>query len=290
MKPENRPKIQFEGREYDDYQATQKQRQIERAIRKLKRRKAAFEAAGLTKDAQAANIRLRRLNQEYKAFSKAAGLPEQRERTRVLYVDGTGAKKAAGPLEKTAQSDIINDTGYGGIPIAEEAIQRVPLVQPEGWSAEQAERLQAAHRDLLRAVKDKPVGTEAGAAYTPDMRLIEHKVGDASAQQIVMSRCDEPHILIHNHPSGEIFSHIDILPFAMNETMQAITAVGNSGKVYMLVKTSDYDGFRFLQAYNAARLKLKEAVSASDIEKYIAVMEEFLKGAVEYGAKFIERG
>ena len=26
MKPENRPKIQFEGREYDDYQATQKQR------------------------------------------------------------------------------------------------------------------------------------------------------------------------------------------------------------------------------------------------------------------------
>lgn len=84
MKPENRPKIQFEGREYDDYQATQKQRQIERTVRKLKRRKTAFEAAGLKDDAKAANIRLRRLNQEYKAFSKAAGLPEQRERMRVL--------------------------------------------------------------------------------------------------------------------------------------------------------------------------------------------------------------
>lgn len=86
MKPENRPKIKFEGKEYDEYQATQKQRQIERTIRKLKRRKASFEAAGLTEDAQAANIRLRRLNQEYKAFSKAAGLPEQRERIKVLYV------------------------------------------------------------------------------------------------------------------------------------------------------------------------------------------------------------
>ena len=84
MKPENRPKIKFEGKEYDDYQAAQKQRQIERTIRKQKRRKAAFEAAGLTGDAQAANIRLRRLNQAYKAFSKAAGLPEQRERLRVL--------------------------------------------------------------------------------------------------------------------------------------------------------------------------------------------------------------
>ncbi len=85
MKPENRPKTVFEGREYDDYQATQKQRQIERTVRKLKRRKAAFDAAGLTEEAKAANIRLRRLNQKYKEFSKAAGLPEQWERMKVLY-------------------------------------------------------------------------------------------------------------------------------------------------------------------------------------------------------------
>lgn len=85
MKPENRPKIKFEGREYDDYSATQKQRQIERTIRKLKRRKASFDAAGLTDEAKATNIRLRQLSKEYKAFSKKAGLPEQRERMKVLY-------------------------------------------------------------------------------------------------------------------------------------------------------------------------------------------------------------
>lgn len=85
MKPENRSKIVFEGQEYDDYQATQKQREIERTIRKLERRKASFEAAGLEEQAQAANIRLRRLSVKYRAFSKAAGLPEQRERMKVLY-------------------------------------------------------------------------------------------------------------------------------------------------------------------------------------------------------------
>lgn len=85
MKPENRPKIVFEGREYDDYQATQMQRRIERTIRKQKRLKTAYEAVGLTKEAQAANIRLRRLNEKYRQFSKAAGLPEQRERMKVLY-------------------------------------------------------------------------------------------------------------------------------------------------------------------------------------------------------------
>lgn len=86
LKGENH-KFTFEGKEYDGYSSTQKQRQVEASIRNVKRRKAAFEAAGLTEDAQAANIRLRRLRQEYRAFSKAAGLPEQRERMKVLYVE-----------------------------------------------------------------------------------------------------------------------------------------------------------------------------------------------------------
>lgn len=84
MKGENR-KFTFEGKEYDGYTATQTQRQIERTIRKLKREQMAFKAAGLTDDYQAVTARIRRLNVEYKAFSEAAGLPEQRERMKVLY-------------------------------------------------------------------------------------------------------------------------------------------------------------------------------------------------------------
>ena len=99
MKPENRPKIQFEGREYDDYQATQKQRQIERTVRKLKCRKTAFEATSLTEDTQSANIRLHCPNAEYRAFSRAAGLPEQRERIKELYADINSTKNAAEALE-----------------------------------------------------------------------------------------------------------------------------------------------------------------------------------------------
>lgn len=72
---------------YDQYHASQKQREIERAIRKYKRRKIAAEAAGLEEEAQSANIRIRRLNQLYREFSEAAGLPMQRERMKVLYPD-----------------------------------------------------------------------------------------------------------------------------------------------------------------------------------------------------------
>lgn len=75
----------FEGKTYTAYEATQEQRKVERTIRKLKREKTAYSAAGLTDEEQAVNIKLRRLNAKYKAFSKAAGLPEQRERIKVLY-------------------------------------------------------------------------------------------------------------------------------------------------------------------------------------------------------------
>lgn len=75
----------FEGKTYTAYEATQEQRKVERTIRKLKREKAAYRAAGLKGDAMALNTRLHRLSTKYKAFSEEAGLPEQRERMKVLY-------------------------------------------------------------------------------------------------------------------------------------------------------------------------------------------------------------
>lgn len=75
----------FDGKKYTAYEATQMQRRLERQIRAQKRLKNAYKSAGLSEDATAANIKLRLLNDKYREFSKAAGLPEQRERTKVLY-------------------------------------------------------------------------------------------------------------------------------------------------------------------------------------------------------------
>lgn len=75
----------FDGKTYTAYEATQMQRRIERQIRAQKKLRNAYKEAGLSEDATAANIKLRRLNAEYSRFSKAAGLPEQPERTKVFY-------------------------------------------------------------------------------------------------------------------------------------------------------------------------------------------------------------
>lgn len=84
----------FDGKDYTAYEATQMQRRIERTVKKLKREKAAYKAAGLHEDETAVNIRLRRLNAKYKAFSVKAGLPEQPERMRIYFTDDAMLKTA----------------------------------------------------------------------------------------------------------------------------------------------------------------------------------------------------
>lgn len=75
----------FDGKTYTAYEATQMQRRIERQIIKQKRFVTAYKASGQMDEYRAAKAKLTRLNSKYKAFSAAAGLPEQRERMKVLY-------------------------------------------------------------------------------------------------------------------------------------------------------------------------------------------------------------
>jgi len=78
-------KFTFEGKKYDTYTATQKQRAIENSIRHWKRREA---AATNPKDALAAKARIRVLKAKYREFSEAAGLRTQEERMRVYIPKG----------------------------------------------------------------------------------------------------------------------------------------------------------------------------------------------------------
>ena len=94
------PPFEYQGKTYTAYEATQKQRQIETAMRKCKREIIGYEAAGQTESAQNSSIRLRRLSAEYKAFSKAAGLREQPERSRVVGFGQNQSAKSAKSIEK----------------------------------------------------------------------------------------------------------------------------------------------------------------------------------------------
>lgn len=102
----------YDGKSYTAYEATQMQRRVEREIRKLKREKAAYKAAGLHEDETAVSIRLRRLNSKYKAFSAAAGLPEQPERMKVLHTKPKAYEPPTNRLITQPKTGGFSDSRY----------------------------------------------------------------------------------------------------------------------------------------------------------------------------------
>lgn len=115
MKPQNRPKIHFEGKDYDDYEAEQFMRRIERELRKLKRRKAAYEASGQTDKATSTGARITALNQKYNRFSKKSGIPKQTSRTEV-YKSAIvrGSAKGASPQSSNSSGKVSSKPAFSG--------------------------------------------------------------------------------------------------------------------------------------------------------------------------------
>lgn len=83
FKVDNAAGINYQGQHYTTYEATQWQRKLERSMRYQKRRVLVANASGDAEQAKTAKTRLTLLQQEYRRFSKAAGLPTQYERAAI---------------------------------------------------------------------------------------------------------------------------------------------------------------------------------------------------------------
>ena len=90
FRADNEKGVSVNGRHYTGYEATQQQRYIERSIRAQKRRVLVDESVKDQEKLTTDRIRLQRLNQEYRRFSKAAGLRTEPER---VWVSGFSAKQ-----------------------------------------------------------------------------------------------------------------------------------------------------------------------------------------------------
>ena len=100
MRQKNEKGITFRGKHYTGYEATQRQRRLERAIRAQKRKILIDKATGDSEKLETDQIKLQLLQQDYKAFSKAAGLRMQHERLEKV---GFGWKEAT-ESRKVAES------------------------------------------------------------------------------------------------------------------------------------------------------------------------------------------
>lgn len=87
------PDFEYAGKKYNAYQATQRQREIERALRKVKRELLAFDAVGDNESYLTSAVKYQKLIELYKDFSKSAGLTSQIERGNIAEFGPDEVKK-----------------------------------------------------------------------------------------------------------------------------------------------------------------------------------------------------
>lgn len=86
---------EYEGKSYTEYEANQKQRQYERAIRQTKRELIGYKSAGLKDDFNTSATKLQQQKRAYESFSKGTGLRVKNERHQVYGFDRSIAGKAS---------------------------------------------------------------------------------------------------------------------------------------------------------------------------------------------------
>ena len=117
MRRRNAEGVTWQGKHYTGYEATQKQRQIERNIRAQKNRILVAEAAGDAKQLQTAQIRLRQLQLQYDAFSKGVGLRTQEQRLWVSGFGRAGAARKAAATKAASPKTAVKNTTPASVPV-----------------------------------------------------------------------------------------------------------------------------------------------------------------------------
>lgn len=290
---ENTPK-EYNGRQYTAYEAQQRQRQLETAMRADRQKIELLTQGGADYDTiTGAKVRYFQRQDEYVKFSKAMGLPEQWERVTVNGKNALGSKlpKKAGSVNKiTAES--VAKSGKSGIikenskkpitPITDKAISCIPKVDIEGYTEEQCLKIQKQHKELLKFSKEQNDNKEVAFVLKNDVSKMitepikgtDEKIDFGSALQ------GKDLFVMHNHPRNSSYSLNDIIEFIKNDSIKTFTIVKNDGNIEVLTKLKGYDRLSLLTELQ--RMEKKRIKTGSDSE-YRKVIDKFLSKHQEGG-------
>lgn len=184
FRQQNKAGIEFEGKHYTLYEATQRQRSLERSIRKTKRKILIDEATGDAEKLQWDQIRLVRTREEYHRFSKAAGLPEQYERMEKAGFTWKHSKSAKVAVRAT-EEDVFKNKNMDLKKMSEKVETELDMHcnRPSKWSG----------RTIIKP-RDAMKGTTGKKDWSCDIILRE----DAGVKTV-----------IHEHLHGRSVSYYD---------------------------------------------------------------------------------
>lgn len=267
---ENTP-VEYNGKEYTVYEATQRQRRIESTMRAQREKIKLLEAGNADEDSIIpAKARYFKTSDEYVRFSKAMDLPQQRER---VLIDGNSIISNK-TVAKTAESGIIREQGKKPITkITDQTINCVPKVSISQYSEEELLFIQEQHKELLRIAKNENNSNEVAFVFKNNFKSKDVILGSETGVEFgTLSGRDL--FVMHNHPRNSSFSFDDLVEFIGNKSIKSLSIVKNNAGVEVLTKNKDYNILNLLT--ELSRLEKRNVKIGSNAE-YRKIIDKFIK-------------
>lgn len=249
----------------------QKQRVMERKIRKLKRLEAG------TQDPQAVKEygrEARAAQQELKAFVDEHRDVLKRDYEREKYY-GSGVDKSGGSgiIIKEQSKEPITE-------ITDKAIESVPKIKIDGYTDEQCELIQQHHKELLKYSRDNNDSKEVAFVMDSSMSSRKEFVGSDDKLDFGSELYGKDLFVMHNHPRNSSYSITDLIFFRNNTNVKTLTIIKNSGGVEFITKTSEFDGNKYKLEYDRLYKKIVLTGTESEKDKFVRTFLRKTKSGV----------
>lgn len=310
---ENKP-VEYNGKTYTKYEATQRQRRLETTMRAQRQKIKLLEEGGADEQAIInARARYVKTSDEYVNFSKSVGLSQQWDRVTVgsNTVKGiTKPKTAEMPLRgiknvddgkirgmnsnkhiaNSSKGDILKEESKKSItPITDKAIERVPKVDIDGYSEEQRVEIQKQHKELLKFSKEHNQNKEVAFVFREDLTDKTPLLGADDHLDFGTSLSGKGNnlMILHNHPRNSSFSDVDISLFKNLKSLKTLTIVKNNGDVEFITKGDNFNDEVFKLEYNRLKKKMVKNNTDAEYDKFISKLLNKTKSGVIWSEKNI---
>lgn len=173
------------------------------------------------------------------------------------------------------------------VAITDIAIQKVPLVAPNGADHQTAFFIQETHKELLRFAQKQNDSNEVACLldlttgekldFVKGDQISVDIEGDAASYHWLRHSPEKSLMLCHNHPGQSYFSDSDLVLFLEHGAIGTLSIVTNQGKVWTISKTQ---GYNFKTAFS----EFKKCVLTSN-GNHDKAIDCFLKNGYNYGVE-----
>lgn len=173
------------------------------------------------------------------------------------------------------------------VAITDIAIQKVPLVAPNGADHQTAFFIQETHKELLRFAQKQNDSNEVACLldlttgekldFVKGDQISVDIERDAASYHWLRNSPEKSLILCHNHPGQSYFSDSDLVLFLEHGAIGTLSIVTNQGKVWTISKTQ---GYNFKTAFS----EFKKCILTSN-GNHDKAIDSFLKNGYNYGVE-----